>query len=879
MMDSARPQKEVPGKLQLMMQMFELEKKMMAAMLEADRLKRAGDLIAAKAKYREQIERGREHLDLLLLHNQHHPPPFEIVPAVQPVVDAMLTLADVLQSLGELENANLERENALKLSDTYLSLSTRIDTKRSLAASLTSQARFNEALVILSDCKDYLLRQNMPIPIVRITLDMVDILNWLGDYSRSLDELNQASTLLQSVTGDRKPTQTDIAEALIRSTSGATAGISSDKNAADLAALYRASIEVNYYRALVLKALQKYDEAEQHFKLVLPEYEKLGVGAAIEFQFAAIAVARGEHRKALEISQRLETVFINDNNFRPKLASLLKLQAEVLSNLEDNVQALKCLDRGIHELSSTYYDPDELWKLLFLKGRILNKTGQRKEALETFLKSAETVNKLRRAPLGYRLDSTYLKDKIPLFHEAIALANDMNKARECCNLMEMVKSRILTTTLGIPLRKERPAADDDQLKQRVYQLTRDLEALEYNAFKTGILVDEVESKKTAMLSERDQVLQQIRISDPRWRTITEPVPFDLDSIQDALSMRDYNALSLFDTQDGIVGVLITNGECMSAEVKMKEEEKQSFQLYLDNLQCAPIYVNPTLNDPSSKALALDAEHFIASELLEKGLQCKGLVIVPHGPLHLLPWAGLRYKGRRLFEYCPISILPNLSTIIHTSGSLSKSPRIAIIGPPDYSSLAGFQTLPGARTECKRITQLYPKTRIIGKMLTGKTSTEKAFWDIAKYAGPSGAILHIACHGVSEPDEPMHSGLILGDGRIDASEIALSSLQFDEVILSACSTGWRPQKVQDVELLGDDILGLPGAFLEAGARSVLVSIPPADDKAGSEFMIRYHAQRSKGKKPMAAMQYTQKSMLEDSSFKPFQWIGFVLYGCQ
>jgi len=67
----------------------------------------------------------------------------------------------------------------------------------------------------------------------------------------------------------------------------------------------------------------------------------------------------------------------------------------------------------------------------------------------------------------------------------------------------------------------------------------------------------------------------------------------------------------------------------------------------------------------------------------------------------------------------------------------------------------------------------------------------------------------------------------------------ASLPFREAVLSGCSTGWRPSQVVGVELSGDDMLGLAAAFLEAGVRSILVSVPPAADLATYELMVGYH----------------------------------------
>jgi CHAT domain-containing protein len=77
--------------------------------------------------------------------------------------------------------------------------------------------------------------------------------------------------------------------------------------------------------------------------------------------------------------------------------------------------------------------------------------------------------------------------------------------------------------------------------------------------------------------------------------------------------------------------------------------------------------------------------------------------------------------------------------------------------------------------------------------------------LAEHPNSKGAILHVACHGNSIPGEPLNSGLLLTDSKTDASEIAGIPLLFDEVVLSACNTGWRPQHVRDIELIGDDIL--------------------------------------------------------------------------
>ena len=124
---------------------------------------------------------------------------------------------------------------------------------------------------------------------------------------------------------------------------------------------------------------------------------------------------------------------------------------------------------------------------------------------------------------------------------------------------------------------------------------------------------------------------------------------------------------------------------------------------------------------------------------------------------------------------------------------------------------------------------------------------------------------------------MNSGLLLFDAKLDAAEVASAPLPFDEVVLSACSTGWRPTKVGDIVLVADEILGIPAGFLEAGVKSVLVSIPQAEGRAARALTTHYHGRRAVGDPPLPALQAAQTQMLE-SGVPPFMWLGFALYGC-
>jgi CHAT domain-containing protein len=117
-----------------------------------------------------------------------------------------------------------------------------------------------------------------------------------------------------------------------------------------------------------------------------------------------------------------------------------------------------------------------------------------------------------------------------------------------------------------------------------------------------------------------------------------------------------------------------------------------------------------------------------------------------------------------------------------------------------------------------------------------------------------------------------------DGILTAEEIAaldLSSVEW--AVLSACDTGSG-----DVESL-EGVLGLQRAFRIAGARTVVMSLWPVDDRATRRFMEKLYGLRMReGADVGTAMQGAMRAVLVERRRKglstdPFHWAGFVATG--
>jgi CHAT domain-containing protein len=368
-------------------------------------------------------------------------------------------------------------------------------------------------------------------------------------------------------------------------------------------------------------------------------------------------------------------------------------------------------------------------------------------------------------------------------------------------------------------------------------------------------------------------MERIRITDTRWRELSESPLFDLAKVQTALARRSQAVLSLHYSEPVLTCVLLWRGECRVASVSLAPALRKDLSDYADNLSREQ--PNIFQHDLSAE-FGTQASDLIPRELLSLALNAQSLVIVPHGLLHLLPWAALIYEGKRLFEELPVGIFPNLALL---AGDAEPAPArsVSILGVSKYPDLGGLADLPSVEQELADIGRLYREAGLpVDGPYLDADATAAAYRSLTRGLSGPGHLLHLSCHGTIVPREPMNSGLLLADSKLDAAEVAGHRLPFDEVVLSACSTGWRPTQVEDVPLNADEILGIPGAFLEAGVRTVLVSISKAEGRSARALTTEYHRCRITGETPLRALRSAQRMLLSSGS-PPGAWAGFSLYG--
>lgn len=228
----------------------------------------------------------------------------------------------------------------------------------------------------------------------------------------------------------------------------------------------------------------------------------------------------------------------------------------------------------------------------------------------------------------------------------------------------------------------------------------------------------------------------------------------------------------------------------------------------------------------------------ASPRLLGGLPAaKKWVLVPHGPLHRLPFGGLQR-----FEALPTAV--NHPLLRRDGPVLTYAPSATVVarqmgGDEGKTAVFSPSLVVGYRGEAEQTALPYVQAEVeaVAGLLGGAGQAngvvDKQWLRETAVAAP---ILHFACHGWFNANSPLASYLEIGPRTTLSAREVLETwrIQAKLVTLSACQSG-----VSRV-LRGDEPMGLIRAFLAAGARAVLVAHWPVEDLPTYLLMRRFYA---------------------------------------
>ena len=210
-----------------------------------------------------------------------------------------------------------------------------------------------------------------------------------------------------------------------------------------------------------------------------------------------------------------------------------------------------------------------------------------------------------------------------------------------------------------------------------------------------------------------------------------------------------------------------------------------------------------------------------------------LYLVPHGPLHYIPFqALLAPDGETLL--CD----PGPQLVYMPSATLLFRYGRAVPGRAPESCLAlGYN---GAGTDRLRFAEeeACSVARLTGGHALVGTVPKKAelYHQAAHYR-----LLHLSCHGEFDPETPLASALRLAAAEALTGLDVLDHLRLrcDLVTLSACESGLSRVR------RGDELVGLLRAFIYAGAPALIASLWRVDERSTRILMEKFYQQVQSG----------------------------------
>jgi CHAT domain-containing protein len=255
-----------------------------------------------------------------------------------------------------------------------------------------------------------------------------------------------------------------------------------------------------------------------------------------------------------------------------------------------------------------------------------------------------------------------------------------------------------------------------------------------------------------------------------------------------------------------------------------------------------------------------------------------LAVSPHGLLHWFPFAAAPWDGKPMVRRFALRHIPNVTSLF-IERAAPREPKVLALAVSEFPGRGRRLAALSSQAETEAVTAVY-RDRSFGVDLRVEPTRADVLGLIDDGTLAEATTLVVATHGNSAGGAaPMDSTLELHDAAVDGLDILTWPLQNCELVaLSACFGGQLAVRGRDHgELPGDEMFGLPAAFMEAGARSVLAPAWPADDQATTSIVIDFHRRLADGAPADLALQAAQCAYLDDPDAwtEAYFWSGLQL----
>ena len=521
------------------------------------------------------------------------------------------------------------------------------------------------------------------------------------------------------------------------------------------------------------------------------------------------------------------------------------------------------------------------WRCHWYLARIADAMGRAEEADRRLAEAVRLVDSYRARILDVESKTGFMTDKMDLYRYIVRREMRAGRAVRALEFAERSRARALVESMGWRFVTLADSGSSGLYRQYVSLNGRE------SASRGGraLSVLGVGGKREDFNVLRDRmasVKKRIKAAagkEPLLGMLVDGAPATAAEIIAELPA-DTALLEYFSLGDSLAVFLVQDAKVDALELKLSPGKlKDKVRAYLAG----------SASDP---ALAGELYRALLEPVASRVKKARVLVI-PHGPLHRLPFETLVGPEGLQVEKWTISYLQSASLLRYLrlnsvrggAGGPSAGKRplklLAFADPDtdyDRDGKPNKVRLAHARKEVAAFSPGFRESVV----LSGDQAKESVIAGLCRGQD----VIHFACHGEFYPARPWESKLFLApggsgrsakpgsrDGLLRAWEIYSLDLKGNRLVtLSGCETGRN--KVQG----GDDPVGLATAFLHCGAGALLVSLWKVEDAATAELMrLFYDNWIRHGRERVDALRQAKLAMLKGKYSHPRQWAAFVFVG--
>jgi len=746
-----------------------------------------------------------------------------------------------------------------------------------MAVCLISLNDFPRALATYQGARSFCEQNNMPLLVAQADYNIAYLYYLRGEYSRAIEALYAARRACEA-TGDAYHfalCHLDLSDIYLELNLSEEARemahegfLRFEKLGMGYEAAKTLANEATAYgqQGKSVQALERFAKAREMFgrekNLVWPWLIDLYQGLLL-FQ-------EGRHFEARRLCAAA-AAFFDQTALSGKAALAHLLLARIALQVGDAGEAQQETEKSLARLKGVQ-TPVLAYQAHLLEGQIAHARKDRPAAHRAYLESRKALEALRSRLQGEELKISFVKNRMEVYEALVDwyISGDGTdtSAQEALACMEAAKSRSMIEMIcqsgqSLPLGD----AGQSDLVRRIRDLREELNWYYHRIELEELRPEEKSGQRLQGLQEKAQshekellrTLRELPAHERENATLEAPADFSLTKLQANLP-EDATMVEYFSAGEQLVAAVVTRREIRILPVTVLSRVTHFLQLL--RFQLSKFRMGNEYVQRFEQALLRATQSHLESlygELiapLRPFFQGKQLIVVPHGSLHFLPFHALRNGEEYLCDAYAVSYAPSATVFsLCQEKTASANTDSLILGIAD-------ERAPEILDEVQGVAALLPQASLyLGEQATSSLLRGK---------GAQSGLLHIATHGVYRQDNPMFSGIRLGDGYLNLYDLYQVRLNAKLVTLSGCATG------MNFVAAGDELLGLQRGLFCAGATTLLLSLWDVHDRSTSQLMQAFYREYIANGNMADALQLAMKELRRKNPH-PYFWAPFVLVG--